>query len=154
MEFHRASALDLPFDDESFDVVTMFDVVEHLPRGSEARALSEARRVLRRGGELAVSTPNRHWLATYGDPAYYVGHRHYRREQLERLVAASGFVVRTTSVGGRLFDHIDLLLYYAVRHLARREGHPFGFVRRLADREWEAHTGWNTLFLVATKPAP
>ncbi len=47
-EKHVASADDLPFDDREFDVVTSFDVVEHLPIDVYARTLSEIARVARR----------------------------------------------------------------------------------------------------------
>lgn len=46
--FVRADATDLPFEDNSFDVVTMFDLLEHVPE--DHRAIDEARRVLRPGG--------------------------------------------------------------------------------------------------------
>lgn len=46
----------LPFDDESFDVVYLAEVIEHLVRPDHA--LREIRRVLRPGGHLIVSTPN------------------------------------------------------------------------------------------------
>lgn len=47
---------DLPFAEGSFDVVTMFDVVEHLR--SPYESFVEVRRVLDRGGYLIVTTPN------------------------------------------------------------------------------------------------
>ena len=46
----------LPFRSESFDIVTLLDVVEHIPDEHERAAITEARRVLRRGGRLIVST--------------------------------------------------------------------------------------------------
>lgn len=46
----------LPFDDESFDLVYLTEVIEHLVRPD--RALQEIRRVLRPAGHLVVSTPN------------------------------------------------------------------------------------------------
>ena len=52
------SATALPFADNSFDVLTAWDVLEHLP--DPARALEEFHRVLRPGGVLAASTPNPH----------------------------------------------------------------------------------------------
>jgi 2-polyprenyl-3-methyl-5-hydroxy-6-metoxy-1,4-benzoquinol methylase len=51
-----ASACDLPIRSESVDVVTCIDVVEHLPEPD--RFFAEARRVLRPGGYLHISTPN------------------------------------------------------------------------------------------------
>ena len=50
------SATALPYADREFDVITCFDVVEHLPDPS--RFFFEAARVLRLGGVLFFSTPN------------------------------------------------------------------------------------------------
>ena len=49
--FHVANAVDLPFEDRSFDVVHMGGVLIHVP--DIDLALSEAKRVLRPGGILA-----------------------------------------------------------------------------------------------------
>jgi SAM-dependent methyltransferase len=57
--FVAGSATALPFADASFDLITAFEVIEHLQDGNQL--LAEARRVLRPGGVLLVSTPN----ATY-----------------------------------------------------------------------------------------
>lgn len=46
----RASALTLPFDDDSFDLVFSYGVLHHIPEIEKAQA--EIRRVLRPGGEL------------------------------------------------------------------------------------------------------
>ncbi len=46
----------LPFDRDSFDVVYLAEVIEHLIRPDQA--LREIKRVLRPGGHLIVSTPN------------------------------------------------------------------------------------------------
>jgi SAM-dependent methyltransferase len=57
IETHWADAEDeLPFPDESFDVVVAGELLEHL-RYPE-RAVSEARRVLRPGGTFVGSVPN------------------------------------------------------------------------------------------------
>src|SRR4030095_10099409 len=52
-----ADAARLPIAADAFDVVTSFETVEHVP---DASALLHAlRRVLRPGGKLVLSTPNR-----------------------------------------------------------------------------------------------
>lgn len=53
VEFRVADAEALPFEDGSFDAVTMAFLLGHL--GHPDRALEEARRVLRPGGRLAAS---------------------------------------------------------------------------------------------------
>lgn len=52
-EFHRGDAQSLPFDDDSFDAVVCGYGVIHVP--DPEKALLEMRRVLRRGGYIAVS---------------------------------------------------------------------------------------------------
>jgi GT2 family glycosyltransferase/glycosyltransferase involved in cell wall biosynthesis/SAM-dependent methyltransferase len=47
----------LPFQSQAFDVVTSFELIEHLP--DAGRYLEEIRRVLKQSGTLVVSTPNR-----------------------------------------------------------------------------------------------
>lgn len=58
LDVRRESVETLSFEPGSFDVVVMFDVIEHLldPRV----ALEHVKRVLRPGGVLVVSTPNLH----------------------------------------------------------------------------------------------
>jgi ubiquinone/menaquinone biosynthesis C-methylase UbiE len=56
VEVVMADARGLPFEDESFDLVTMLDVVEHLTAAELPVALAEARRVLRRDGRIFIHT--------------------------------------------------------------------------------------------------
>lgn len=51
----QSDAERLPFADQSFDLVVLADVIEHIP--DAGRALSEVRRVLRDGGRLVCVTP-------------------------------------------------------------------------------------------------
>lgn len=57
--FLRAACEALPFADASFDLVTAFEVIEHLAEWRQL--LSESKRVLRPGGVFLVSTPNKAW---------------------------------------------------------------------------------------------
>ena len=63
VRFLVADATDLPFPAASFDVVTFFDVLEHIP--DDARAAAEAWRVLRPGGFVLVTSPSRRWRFPY-----------------------------------------------------------------------------------------
>lgn len=53
----------LPFAEQSFDAVTMFDLLEHVPEHKQA--IAEALRVLRPGGWILVSTPMDTWRFPY-----------------------------------------------------------------------------------------
>lgn len=48
----------LPYEDSSFDVVTMIEVVEHLHPFIASESLREVRRILKPDGKLIISTPN------------------------------------------------------------------------------------------------
>lgn len=45
--YYQGSGLDLPYEDDSFDVVTSLDTLEHIPNDHRPRFLSELRRVAR-----------------------------------------------------------------------------------------------------------
>lgn len=55
-EFVAGDATEMPFEDASFDMVTMFDLLEHVP--DDAAVARETLRVLKPGGTVLVSTPN------------------------------------------------------------------------------------------------
>jgi SAM-dependent methyltransferase len=55
---HHISQLPVSLPSEHYDVVLMIEVVEHLKDEYLDSALSEARRLLKRGGVLVITTPN------------------------------------------------------------------------------------------------
>jgi SAM-dependent methyltransferase len=55
----RGDVKHLPFEDAQFDVVTCFDVFQHLPRGGDRAAAAELRRVLSPGGVAVVRANGR-----------------------------------------------------------------------------------------------
>ena len=62
--FMVGNATDLPFPDASFNLITMFDLLEHVP--DDGKVTREALRVLRPGGWVLISTPNRErWRYPY-----------------------------------------------------------------------------------------
>ncbi len=84
----QGDAFALPFADGCFDLVTCFDVWQHLPAGSVALAASELRRVLRPGG-LALIRANGRGLW----PGRRGGVRLYRVAELASTLAATGLDV-------------------------------------------------------------
>jgi SAM-dependent methyltransferase len=81
-DFHEGEMLDLPFAGGEFDNVVCFEALVHV--AEPGRALDEMRRVLRPGGLLLVSAPNR--------DAYPPGNPLHLSElssaELERLLSA------------------------------------------------------------------
>ncbi len=106
----------LPLGDRSVDVVISCEVLEHV--AEEATALREIRRVLRPGGRLALTVPNKWWLfETHGarlpllrwnrvplfswlpGPLHrrWAHARIYRRGPLVRLLTRHGLTVEHTA---------------------------------------------------------
>lgn len=69
VRFETQDALDLTFEDESFDCAISLEVIEHVP--DDDRFLREGLRVLRPGGKFIFTTPNRHRLTALA--RYLVG---------------------------------------------------------------------------------
>jgi SAM-dependent methyltransferase len=55
LRVHKGLAEELPFDDETFDIVTGLDVIEHLD--DDIAGLSEMNRVLKKGGKTLIFVP-------------------------------------------------------------------------------------------------
>lgn len=53
------NACNIPFKENSFDIVTLFDVLEHIK--TDTVAVKETRRVLKNRGYVAIMTPNNPW---------------------------------------------------------------------------------------------
>jgi ubiquinone/menaquinone biosynthesis C-methylase UbiE len=69
LNFHKGNGARLPFDDATFDLVTCFEVIEHVVDQDEV--VDEIRRVLKPDGVALISTPDK---KTYSDD------RNYRNE--------------------------------------------------------------------------
>ncbi len=107
-----------------FDVVTMFDVLEHLPDAD--RALLQCRRFLRPGGHLFLSTPDagsfmrrllgRHWY--YIDLDEHVAL--FNRRNLGTVLTRTDFeIVDVRSIGRAYrFSYIRRRLQFLGRHAA------------------------------------
>ncbi len=97
--FEVGDLFDLPFDDDSFDVVHAHQVLQHV--GDPLAALAEMRRVCRPGGVVAVRDSD------------YPGMRYFPDDsELERALLAYGAVTR---VNGASWDAGRRLLSWANR---------------------------------------
>ena len=152
VELEVASALDLPFDAESFDTVVCWEVLEHVPRDTETQVFAELHRVLRPGGALYLSTPHDAPLPKLTDPAWWlIGHRHYSRERLAELATAPGFAIERLEARGRVWEIAQLLNVYGTKWILRRDPLFAASMQARVDREWD-RPGFTNLFLHARKP--
>jgi len=59
VKFEKVDARQLPFSNETFNIVIAFQLIEHIPLNEVSNFLCEVRRVLKEKGLLFISTPNR-----------------------------------------------------------------------------------------------
>lgn len=89
-----ADAVDLPFADSSFDLVTALDVIEHL--ADDVRGLREIRRVLKSNAPAVIFVPA--FEVLWGPNDDQSGHqRRYRIDQLRESIAGAGLSIERTS---------------------------------------------------------
>jgi SAM-dependent methyltransferase len=94
----------LPFRDDSFDVLTALDVLEHIE--DDGAALREVARVLRPGGIFLATVPANPWM--WG-PQDEISHhcRRYRARDLRRGIAGTNLeLLRLTHFNSILFGPI------------------------------------------------
>ena len=92
----QASATNLPFAPESFDLVTSFDVLEQLRGDDDDSAMREMHRVLRADGICFVRVPAYEWMRS-GHDAALATQRRYTLGQLRKKMEQAGFhVLRAT----------------------------------------------------------
>lgn len=149
VEFKVGSALEIPLMDKTANIVLFFDVIEHLPKRSEKKALFEIKRILKKKGVLLLTTPNSHFLTNFLDPAWYFGHRHYKKNELIGLLKKSGFKVLNYRVKGDIFSLIYMLWFYFNKWVLNSKL-KIDFLEKLDDNGYQK-SGIATIFLKAQK---
>ncbi|MFE7798109.1 class I SAM-dependent methyltransferase [Nocardia sp. NPDC057440] len=92
VEMLQGNLAALPLDDDAVDVVVNFQVIEHL--WDQGQFIRECLRVLRPGGELLISTPNRITFSPGRDTPLNPFHtRELNAAELTELLVEAGFEV-------------------------------------------------------------
>jgi SAM-dependent methyltransferase len=100
LKVHKGLAESLPFADESFDLVTALDVVEHLD--DDVAGLKEMHRVLKADGKTLIFVPAFMWL--WGVQDDISNHRiRYTREQITERLNAAGFKIERATYANITF---------------------------------------------------
>lgn len=94
VEFRQATVPPLPFESERFDCVISFQVIEHIKQDLEF--VREIHRVLRPGGKVILTTPNRPMSLTRNP--WHV--REYLPDELQNLFSIHFGEVELMGVGG------------------------------------------------------
>jgi SAM-dependent methyltransferase len=135
--FTPGSADTVPYPAGFFDGVVLLDVLEHVPQ--ERAVIDEIARVLRPGGRLILSVPNRGLLtgldslnlyrrllgdrapAPTDDPSWPVSpvHRHYAIEDLHAVLGPRFQIQRVWYSGIGIAEPVNLILLLLFRALLR-----------------------------------
>ncbi|MFN2576151.1 MAG: methyltransferase domain-containing protein [Pyrinomonadaceae bacterium] len=100
-ELTQGSIAELPFADSTFDLVTSFDVFQHVLDKGDVRAIAEIYRVLRPGGVAFFRVSAYKWLRSGHDEALAV-QRRYTLAELSDEMRRAGFSIRRATYANTL----------------------------------------------------
>ncbi len=92
----KGSICDMPFPDNSFDVVISLDVLYHVNVEDDLKALKEIYRVANKDGILVLNLPAYKFLQSRHDEAIHTRHRYSYLEIKEKLIKAGFGIERLT----------------------------------------------------------
>jgi ubiquinone/menaquinone biosynthesis C-methylase UbiE len=105
LQFYVMSATALNFMDNTFDVVTAFEVIEHLDSESQKKFLNQVVRVLKKKGILLLSTPNKtRWSPNLKRPVLLDHKKEFYPDELRQLLNA---YFKTVKILGKDSLNID-----------------------------------------------
>jgi SAM-dependent methyltransferase len=149
-------------EDEAFDLVTAFDVLEHIP--DDRAAVTELVRTLRPGGTLLVHVPRNQWTTRSGvvhrvpnKEAWRINPGHVRQgydpDALRRLLWSAGLDVDQIQLWVGRWGSLAHDVYSCLEHPAplRLLSIPVTDICSRLDRRGTCTDG-NTVFAHATKP--
>lgn len=88
LDLKQFDAQDMPFEDNSFDVVILFEAIYYIPDAQ--KFVSECRRILRPGGKVLIATANKDLYDFNPSPYTY---KYYGAVGLNKLFEDQGFFV-------------------------------------------------------------
>jgi len=149
----KSNALKLPLKECSADTITVWEVIEHLPRNSEEVFLKEAKRVLKENGVMYLSVPLNSFLSCILDPAWFlIGHRHYSLLFLKKLLKNTGLKINKVEVKGGIFELFYTIMLYLFKHLIRKNIPFRNWLNVKRDREFQdGKKGFANIFLKLEK---
>jgi SAM-dependent methyltransferase len=112
-----ASITQLPFADSGFDLTISLDVLSHLPRGDDQKALAEFARVLRPGGNLLIRVPAFHALRSRHSQFIAETHR-YRSPELREMLATVGLDVLGSTYANAFLSPVAFIKFRILEDLS------------------------------------
>lgn len=103
----QGDAQNLPFENNYFDIVGLFDVIEHFQ--DDILLLNEAIRVVREGGIIVITVPARDELWSWVDEVSF-HKRRYTKEKIKKLF-------QEAKLDTLLIEHMFMSLYVPMRYI-------------------------------------
>lgn len=156
-DFIVASALDLPFKNDTFESVCMWGVFEEIPRGGENEIVVGIQKILKTDGVFLLSVYTDHLISKLFDPAFiFRGVRHYDQESFLNLIRDSGMIVKEYTVRGGVNTIISNFLVYFYKHfLKKKEGSFKKYFDNKSTKEINLNeNGLIYLYVAASKKMP
>jgi len=110
----KGDATNLPFENNTFDIVGLFDVIEHFD--DEMAPLKEAVRVTRNSGIIAITVPAREELWSCVDERAF-HKRRYTKEALKNMLQRAGLAVESV-------EYMFMSLYLPMKILRKNKNAP------------------------------
>ena len=148
VSFKIGSALYLPFEDETFDTVVAWEVLEHIPKNKEEIMFKEVSRVLKPKGTFYLSTPRRSFFSNIFDPAWwFIGHRHYNKKDLIEYGKKIGFRLKKMIVKEGMWEIIGMNNLYIAKWIFRRRSFFEKIINQFQDKQYGGEKGFTHVFI-------
>ena len=149
---NHSIAEEIPKKIGPFDVVLYFMVIEHIPKGSELSSLININKSMKKNGLLFMNTMNDTFLSNLLDPAYFFGHRHYKKKNLTRMLKKAGFKIEEIHYNAGFYTTGHMLMLYFFKHVLRRKEPRSRFFDSLMKRDYR-NKGFAEIDILARKVA-
>lgn len=106
----------LPFNQNKFDTVFAFDVLEHL--NNDAYVMNELYRVCKKGSYVIITVPAYQFMWSTHDESLH-HKRRYSKKALRKVVQDAGFTLKKLSYFNTIL--FPLILTFRISHIFRRE---------------------------------
>lgn len=119
-----------------FDSVIMLEVLEHI--GDDRGTLKIVNSVLKRGGHLIISVPNKDIRHLVNPVKYFEHKRHYSNRDLVEKLKEAGFEIEHFNVVETFSLLANLYLHLIMKYLFRRNT-PFNFFDKKGNRSYQQY---------------
>lgn len=131
-----------------FDVVVMLEVLEHID--DDRKTLRIIHSLLKKGGRLIMSVPNRDVRHAINPVKYFEHKRHYSSESLIAKLHEAGFEIAHFNVVESFSLLANLYLHLAMKYLFRKHV-PFHFFDRRGNKSYRQYNKYGLDLMVMAR---